>query len=62
MRYDKDNKSTASIEFRLTIEEKQLIQDYCKLKHLTVSEFIRMACFKIIGQEDQKNEESNYCR
>ena len=52
MRYDKDNKSTASIEFRLTIEEKQLIQDYCKLKHLTVSEFIRMACFKIIGQED----------
>lgn len=53
MRYDKNNKSTTSIEFRLTIEEKQLIQDYCKSKHFTVSEFVRMACFKIIKQEEE---------
>ena len=51
MRFDKENKSTASIEFRLTAEEKQQIKDYCKEKHLTVSEFIRMACSRIMNQE-----------
>lgn len=54
MRYDKENKSTVSIEFRLTVEEKQQIQNYCKSKHFTVSEFIRMACFRAIGQEVKK--------
>jgi antitoxin component of RelBE/YafQ-DinJ toxin-antitoxin module len=54
MRYDKDNKSTATIEFRLTAEEKQKIQEYCKSKHFTVSEFIRMACFKVISQTTSK--------
>lgn len=53
MRYDKNNKSTASIEFRLTVEEKQHIQNYCKSKHLTVSEFIRMACFNYISKENK---------
>ena len=53
MRYDKDNKSTATIEFRLTAEEKQKIQEYCKSKHFTVSEFIRIACFKAIKEEEK---------
>ena len=56
MRYDKENKSTTTIEFRLTTEEKQKIQDYCKEKHLTVSEFIRMTCFKAIRQQARRNE------
>lgn len=50
MRYDKENKSTATIEFRLTVEEKQEIKNYCKANHLTVSEFIRMACFKEVNK------------
>lgn len=52
MRYDKENKSTASIEFRLTAEEKQKIQEFCKEKHWTVSEFMRLACFRFINQEE----------
>jgi uncharacterized protein (DUF1778 family) len=54
MRYDKENKSTASIEFRLTAEEKQKIQEFCKEKHWTVSEFMRLACFRFINQEEVK--------
>ena len=54
MRYDKEKKSAASIEFRLTVEEKQELQSYCKEKHMTMSEFIRMACFKYINQEESQ--------
>lgn len=53
MRYNKDNLSTARIEFRMTPEEKQKIVEYCEKHHMTMSEFARMACEKIFNQEAQ---------
>ena len=54
MRYGQENKSAASIEFRLTPEEKKQIQNYCKEKHYTVSEFMRMVCFNFINKQEEK--------
>ena len=43
----KDNK-TKKIEVRLTAEEKNLIQEYCQERQITVSEFVRISCLKNI--------------
>ena len=51
MRYNKDNLSTARLEFRLTVEEKQKITDYCVKHNMSMSDFVRMACQMIFDKE-----------
>ena len=52
MRYNKDNLSTARLEFRLTVEEKQKITDYCVKHNMSMSDFVRMACQMIFDKEE----------
>lgn len=48
----KENKDY-QIKCRLTQTEKERIFDYCERHDMTLSEFIRMACDRIFGiQED----------
>lgn len=48
----KENKNV-SIEFRLTPKEKELIKEFAREHNLSVSEFIRMACFNQINKGDK---------
>lgn len=40
---------TETIKFRLTEEQKEQIDSYCRKHNLTVSEFVRYACAKIFA-------------
>lgn len=51
MRYNKDNLSTARLEFRLTNEEKQKITEYCVEHNMSMSDFVRLACEQIFNQK-----------
>jgi Arc/MetJ-type ribon-helix-helix transcriptional regulator len=39
------------IKFRLTDEQKAQIDEYCRKHNITVSEFVRWACYKIFQKE-----------
>lgn len=49
----KEIASKTKIEIRLTPEEKELIKKYCESKNITVSDFVRNACYKIFNQEEK---------
>lgn len=40
------------VKVRITTREKEQILKYCEKHNMTVSEFIRFACFKIFQKED----------
>lgn len=42
----KENK-TARVELRLTPKEKERIKEYAEQHHMTISEVIRVFCYKI---------------
>lgn len=45
----KENKDI-QIKVRVTKSEKELIEEYCELNELTVSNFLRLAIKEILGQ------------
>ena len=40
------------VKVRITTREKEQILEYCEKHNMTVSEFIRFACFKIFQKEE----------
>lgn len=46
------NKKTEVIIFKLTKEEKELLQKLARNKHLSVSSYIRYKCFDVVESNE----------
>lgn len=42
------------LKFRLTTADENKIKEYCEKHNMTISEFMRMACDKILMKENQQ--------